>query len=82
MANTKNQEAARQLSAYLELRQQHLQHRKQELENKLEAGFNVQVLRDLNATYYSIECCQNRINGKFKDERAQFEMQVALANEY
>jgi hypothetical protein len=73
-------EQERQLKLHLQNKMANLTTRQQELQQQLDAGFDVDVLRSLNLLQHNIECCQNRLNGKFTNTRAEFEITVPKIN--
>jgi hypothetical protein len=74
MAN-KNLRETRQLAARLQTRLTALLEKRARLEDVLKAGFDPEALRQLSLVQNSIECCQNRISGRF-DARAGMEVTI------
>lgn len=75
MAN-KNIRQDKQLATYLRRRHQRLTERQSKLIKELEARFSVEKYQELNIVNNSILCCENRMNGKYKDVRGEFEVSI------
>ena len=80
MGTSKNQAQDKATAIYLKKKLCILHNKKQRIELELkENGFNVETYRQLNITQLSIECCENRLNGKFK-YKYKDEIQVVIPN--
>jgi len=75
----KNRTQTAELRRNLICKLQQLQQREESLEKELSSlpTFCMEKYRELQVVRNGIECTQNRIDGKFTDDRSEFEKKLA-----
>lgn len=75
MAN-KNMTQDKELAEHLLKKMDKLLKKQGQLLKELQAEFTTEKFREMNILENKILCCKNRMTGKFKDARGEFELKT------